>query len=216
MKQNQKLGPYSVMKQSTTVLSFQNRASKVQHPASRFQCPEPSFQCPVSRVQSPVPRVQCSKCSIQSAESSVQDPESRVQRPGSSILSQASGAQHPEFYLMMICGWNPLMSQNQPENDHKRQCICQIRHQKMRVVHPVFQICLFYTSQTRDSTLDPIKLHYFTKQGSTRFSFFVMICAYRQNFVIKTTFKYRADHSHFLMPYLADALPFMVIFWSML
>ena len=32
----------------------------------------------------------------------------------------------------------------------------------------------------------------------------------------KTTFKYRMDHSHFLMPYLADALPFMVIFWSML
>ena len=28
--------------------------------------------------------------------------------------------------------------------------------------------------------------------------------------------KYWADHSHFLMPYLADALPFMVIFWSML
>ena len=31
-------------------------------------------------------------------------------------------------------------------NDHKRQCICQIRHEKMRGIHPVFQICLFYTS----------------------------------------------------------------------
>ena len=86
----------------------------------------------------------------------------------------------------------------------------------MRGVRPVFQICLFYTSQTRDSTLEPIKLHYFTKQGSTRFSFFVLICAYSQNFVIKTTFKYRVDPSHFFMPYLADALPFMVIFWLML
>ena len=112
---------------------------------------------------------------------------------------------------LMIYRWTPLTSQHRPENDHKRQCICQIKHEKMRVVHPVFQICLFYTSQTRDSTLEPIKLHHFTKQGSTRFSFF-MICAYRQNFVIKTTFKYGADHSHFLMPYLADALPFMVIF----
>ena len=116
----------------------------------------------------------------------------------------------------MTCRWTPLTSQHRPENDHKRQCISQIRHQKMRVFHRVFQICLFYTSQTRDSTLDPIKLHYFTKQGSTRFSFFVMICAYRQNFVIKTTFKYRAGHSHFVMPYMADALPFMVIIWSML
>ena len=75
----------------------------------------------------------------------------------------------------------------------------------MRVVCPVFQICFFYTSQTHDSTLDPIKLYYFTKQGFTRFSFFVMICEYRQNFVIKTIFKYRVDHSHFLMPYFADA-----------
>ena len=119
-------------------------------------------------------------------------------------------------HLMMICGWTPLTSQHRPENDHERQCICQIRYEKMRGVRLAFQICLFYTSQTRDSTLQPIKLHYFTKQRYTRFSFFVLICAYRQNFVIKTTFKYRVDPSHFFMPYLADALPFMVIFWSML
>ena len=105
----------------------------------------------------------------------------------------------------MICRWKPLVSHHRPENDQKRQCICQIRHQKMRVVCPVFQICFFYTSWTHDSTLDPIKLHYFIKQGFTRFSFFVMICEYRQNFVIKTIFKYRVDHSHFLMPYFADA-----------
>ena len=38
---------------------------------------------------------------------------------------------------------DPLMSHHRLENDHKRQCICQIRHEKLRVVHPVFQICLF-------------------------------------------------------------------------
>ena len=87
--------------------------------------------------------------------------------------------------MMLICGWTPLRSQHRPENDHKRQCICQKMHQKMRVVRPVLQICLFYTSQTLDSTLEPIKLHYFTKQGSTRFSFFVMICTYKQNLLSK-------------------------------
>ena len=48
--------------------------------------------------------------------------------------------------LLIICRWTPLTSKNRPENDYKRQCICQIRHKKMRVVRPVFQICLFYTS----------------------------------------------------------------------
>ena len=52
----------------------------------------------------------------------------------------------PQTLLMMICRWTPLTSQHRPENDLKRQCICQIRHEKMRVAHPVFQICLFYTS----------------------------------------------------------------------
>ena len=42
---------------------------------------------------------------------------------------------------MMVCGWTPLTSQHGPENNHKRQCICQIRHQKMRVVWPVFESC---------------------------------------------------------------------------
>ena len=48
--------------------------------------------------------------------------------------------------LMMICGWTPLTSQYRPENDHKRQCICQIRHEKMKGVRPIFQICLLYIS----------------------------------------------------------------------
>ena len=49
-------------------------------------------------------------------------------------------------HFMMICRWNPLTSHHRPENNHKRQCICQIKHEKMRGVRSVFQICLFYTS----------------------------------------------------------------------
>ena len=48
--------------------------------------------------------------------------------------------------LMMIYGWTTLMSQHPLKNDHKRQQICQIRHEKCQVVRPVFQVCLFYTS----------------------------------------------------------------------
>ena len=48
--------------------------------------------------------------------------------------------------LMVICGWTTLTSQCPLENDHKRQQIWQIRHEKCRVVRPVFQVCLFYTS----------------------------------------------------------------------
>ena len=51
-------------------------------------------------------------------------------------------------------GGLPLTSQHGPENDHKRQCICQIRHEKMRVVHPVFESCfdnniLFYAHKSQ-------------------------------------------------------------------
>ena len=101
---------------------------------------------------------------------------------------------------MMICGWTPLASQHQPENDYKRQCICQIRHQKMRVVQPVFQVCLFYTSQTHDSTLEPIKLHYFTEQESTRFSFFVMICTHRTKYGYQNNFQISGRPLSFLDP----------------
>ena len=48
--------------------------------------------------------------------------------------------------MMMICGWTTLTSQCPLKNDHKRQQICQIRHEKCRVVRPVFQVCSFYTS----------------------------------------------------------------------
>ena len=106
------------------------------------------------------------------------------------IIAESSPLQVASSWtLMMICRWTTLMSQHGPENDHKRQCICRIRHEKMRVVRPVFQICLFYSSQTRDSTLDPIKLHYFTKQWSTRFSFFVMICAHRTKYCYQNNFQ---------------------------
>ena len=78
--------------------------------------------------------------------------------------------------LMMICRWTSLMLQRQSENDQKRQCFCQIRDGKWRGVRPVFQICLFKASYTRDLFSQPIKWHYFTKKGSTRFFIFVLIC----------------------------------------
>ena len=43
--------------------------------------------------------------------------------------------------MMMVCGWTPSDVTASPENDHKRQCICQIRHKKMKVVRPVFESC---------------------------------------------------------------------------
>ena len=52
--------------------------------------------------------------------------------------------------LMMICGWTTLTSQHLLKNDHKRQGICQIRHENCLVVRPVFQVCLFYASQSCD------------------------------------------------------------------
>ena len=42
--------------------------------------------------------------------------------------------------------WVTLTSQCPLENDHKRQQICQIKHEKCLVVLPVFQVWLFYTS----------------------------------------------------------------------
>ena len=45
------------------------------------------------------------------------------------------------FELMMICAWTPWTSQDRPENDHKRQCMWQIRPEKMKVVRPVYQLC---------------------------------------------------------------------------
>ena len=44
---------------------------------------------------------------------------------------------HPNKLLMRICGWTTLTSQCPLENAHKRQQICQIRHEKCRVVHPL-------------------------------------------------------------------------------
>ena len=40
----------------------------------------------------------------------------------------------PCNHLMMICGWTTLTSQRPLENDHKRQQISQIRHEKCQVV----------------------------------------------------------------------------------
>ena len=53
-------------------------------------------------------------------------------------------------------GGLPLTSQHRLENDHKRQCICQIRHEKMRGVRPVFRSCfdnniLFYVRKSKQN-----------------------------------------------------------------
>ena len=53
-------------------------------------------------------------------------------------------------------GGLPLTSQHGPENDHKRQCICQIRHEKMRGVRLVFRSCfanniLFYVRKSKQN-----------------------------------------------------------------
>ena len=85
IKQNQKLGSDSVLRQSTTVSSVQNVAPSVQIPASRVQRPGSSVRSPASRVQSQTSRVQRSV-------SSVQCPRSNVQCPGSSVQDPASRA----------------------------------------------------------------------------------------------------------------------------
>ena len=51
-----------------------------------------------------------------------------------------------QWEVMLICGWTTLTSQCPLKNDHKRQQICQISHEKCLVVCPVFQVCLFYVS----------------------------------------------------------------------
>ena len=50
------------------------------------------------------------------------------------------------------------------------------------------------------------------KCGPPGFPFLLWFAHLEQNIVIKTTFKYRADHSHFLMPYREIVLPYMDIF----
>ena len=78
---------------------------------------------------------------------------------------------------MMTCSWTTLTSQCPLENDHERQQIWQIRHEKCRVVCPVFQGCLFYTSCSCDKAWKPIKLLYFRNVWFTRFPFFVYFSA---------------------------------------
>ena len=102
--------------------------------------------------------------------------------------------------LMMICGWTTLTSQCPLENDHKRQQICRIRYEKFWVVHPVFQVCLFYTSQSCDKGWEPIKLHYLRNVWSTRFSFNVYFSANRAKNVLSARFLFSEkwmDHSFF-------------------
>ena len=81
------------------------------------------------------------------------------------------------FLVMMMCGWITLTSQRPLENNHKRQQICQIRHEKCRVVHPTFQVCLFYTSWSCDNSWEPIKWLHFMNAWSNRFSFNVYFSA---------------------------------------
>ena len=50
------------------------------------------------------------------------------------------------------------------------------------------------------------------KCGPPGFPFLLWFVHLEQNIVIKTTFKCRADHSHFLMPYREKVLPYMAIF----
>ena len=103
IKQNQKVGSDSVLKQSTTESSVQCPASSVQRPvsrespASKVQSPASKIQRPESSVQSPAPRVQC-------PESSVQRPESSVQSSVSSFQSLTSNycVQNPGILLCRI------------------------------------------------------------------------------------------------------------------
>ena len=50
------------------------------------------------------------------------------------------------------------------------------------------------------------------KCGPPGSPFLLWFAHLEQNIVIKTTFKYRVDHSHFLMPYREKVLPHMGIF----
>ena len=103
IKQNQKVGSDSVLKQSTAESSVQCPASSVQRPvsrespASKVQSPASKIQRPESSVQSPAPRVQC-------PESSVQRPESSVQSSVSSFQSLTSNycVQNPGILLCRI------------------------------------------------------------------------------------------------------------------
>ena len=97
IKQNQKLGSNTVLKQSTIVSSVQSTAAQVQHPASRVQHPESSVQNPVSGVQCPELGVQRPESRVQGPASSVQRPDSSIQRPASRVQSPTSRVQLPGY-----------------------------------------------------------------------------------------------------------------------
>ena len=80
--------------------------------------------------------------------------------------------------MMMICRWITLTSQHLWQNHHIKPYFCQIRAWKKSVVRPVFQICLLYTSHTRDRQFEPIKLHYSKNVRSTWLSKFVIVCVF--------------------------------------
>ena len=92
IKQNQKVGSDSVLKQSTTESSVQRPASSVQRPASSVQRPV-SRESPASKVQSPASKIQRPESSVESPAPRVQCPESSVQRPESSVQSSVSSFQ---------------------------------------------------------------------------------------------------------------------------
>ena len=121
---------------------------------------------------------------------------------------------------MMICRWITLTSQHLWQNHHIKQYFCQIRAWKKSVVRPVFQICLLYTSHTRDRQFEPIKLHYSKNVWSTRLSKFVIVCAFRSKNCgspgFQTILKTGQTTLFFSCPYLAEMLLYMVILSMML
>ena len=122
--------------------------------------------------------------------------------------------------MMMICRWITLTSQHLWQNHHIKQYLCQIRAWKKSVVSPVFQICLLYTSHTRDRQFEPIKLHYSKNVWSTRLSKFVIVCAFRSKNCgspgFQTILKTGQTTLFFSCPYLTEMLLYMVILSMML
>ena len=102
IKQNQKLGSNTVLKQSTIVSSVQSPAAQVQHPASRVQRPESSVRSAVPRVRSPASRVQSPRSSLQCIASRFQHPAPSVPSPESNVQSPASRVQCPEFSVQHL------------------------------------------------------------------------------------------------------------------
>ena len=78
--------------------------------------------------------------------------------------------------MMLICGWTTLTSQCPLENDHKRQQICQIRHEKCLVVLPVFVKFVYFTRHSRVTEAES-QSNCFRNVWSSRFSFFVYFSA---------------------------------------